>query len=213
MSADRLKKIAVFASGTGSNFQQVYADCQAGKIPAEICLLISNNPGCLAMEFARAQKIRTAIINSKKYPGAGEYETAFHQELESCSPDLLLLAGFMKMIPSSVVQKYQKRILNIHPALLPQFGGKGYYGGNVHRAVIDAGVKISGATVHFVDEVYDHGPIVAQTAVSIGISDTAESLAEKVLAEEHKLFPQVVRAFCEDRIFWKDNIPFIREIN
>ena len=123
--------------------------------------------------------------------------------------DFIILAGYVKMVPEGVIKKYHQKIINIHPSLLPKFGGKGYYGMKVHAAVIQSGIKETGASVHFVDEHYDHGPVVANKKVQVLKSDTAESLAERVLKIEHDLYPEVVKALCENRIYWEDNLPKI----
>ena len=115
----------------------------------------------------------------------------------------------MKKIPSNIIKRYSNRIINIHPALLPQFGGKGFYGIKVHEAVIQSGAEVSGVTVHFVDEDYDHGKIIAQKKIKVRSEDTAKTLAEQVLKVEHDLYPKVVKAFCEDRIIWEKNHPII----
>lgn len=205
------KRIVVFASGGGSNFTQIQKAVEADKINADIVLLISNNPKAGAVKYASDHGIAVKIINGKRFPDPISYQDAFHEFIYPHEPDLLLLAGFMKLIPDSVVSKYNRKILNIHPALLPMFGGKGFYGMNVHRAVHAAGVKISGPTVHFVNEEYDAGPIIAQQAVPITVDDTPESIAAKVLVQEHKLYPEVVSAFCEDRIVWINNNAYIKD--
>ena len=119
------------------------------------------------------------------------------------------MAGYMNLLPKSIVHQYKNCILNVHPALLPHFGGKGFYGIKVHEAVVASGIEESGVTVHFVDEEYDHGKIIAQEKVKVLSEDTAETLAERVLKVEHELYPQIVKAFCEDRIIWENNHPII----
>ena len=124
--------------------------------------------------------------------------------------ELIALAGYMKMIPVSVIRAYRNKILNVHPALLPAFGGKGMYGPHVHRAVLASGAKVSGATVHLVDEEYDHGPIVLQKAVAVEFSDTPETLAAKVLKIEHEIFPAALKAFAEQRVSLRERIVWIQ---
>ncbi len=208
---DAVKRIVVFASGGGSNFNRIHERILDGTIKGEIVLLISNNPEAGAVAYARKNGIKTAVINRTRYPETEGYNDAYHQLIDPLKPDLLVLAGFMKLIPASVVARYSRRIMNIHPALLPGFGGKGYYGLKVHRAVLASGVKLTGVTVHFVDEEYDRGPIAAQRAVPVLPGDTAESIAARVLIQEHQIYPDVVAAFCEDRIYWQDDKAYIKD--
>ena len=203
------KNITVFASGGGSNFIAIHKEILSNKISGNIQLLISNNPGCGAVAYANESGVRTMVINKIRYPSTQDLINVMIRELEKVKTELIILAGYMKLIPNEVIKKYKDRILNIHPALLPSFGGKGYYGKLVHRAVIESGVKTSGVTVHLVDEVYDHGKIIQQVTVPVEKSDTEEILASRVLKAEHKLYPIVVKAFCEDRIEWVNNIPWI----
>ena len=204
-----MKKIAIFASGEGSNFKVIYEKIIAWDIPAEICLVISNNPSCGAIDFAEQNSLPTFIVNKTRYPDSHSRDTILMQNLLKADIDLICLAGYMKMIPKNIVTHFENRVLNIHPALLPDFGGKGFYGMKVHEAVIQSNADESGATVHFVDAKYDHGPIVDQEKVNVSADDTADSLAQKVLAAEHRIYPKVVKAYCEDRIVWKNNQPEI----
>ncbi len=204
-----MNKIAIFASGKGSNFKAIYEKVILWNIPAEICLVISNNPSCSAIDFAKQNSLPTFIVNKSLYPDSYSRDTILMQNLLKAEIDLICLAGYMKLIPKNIVEYFENRILNIHPALLPDFGGKGFYGMKVHEAVIKSNSAESGATVHFVDTKYDHGPIVAQEKVNVSVDDTADSLAQKVLAVEHCIYPKVVKAYCEDRIVWKNNQPEI----
>jgi len=197
------KNIVVFASGTGSNFISIYNQIKKRDINGSIVLLISNNINCLAIDFAKNNNINTYIIDKVKY------EESLLQKIESLETDLIVLAGYLKMIPLQIILNYKNRMLNIHPSLLPKFGGKGYYGMNVHKAAIESGDSISGATVHFVNEKYDDGPIIKQEKIKINKNDNAESIAKRILKIEHILLPFVVKAFCEDRILWQDNQPLI----
>ncbi len=202
-----MKNIAVFASGGGTNFKSIHRFIQSGEIAGCIVLTVSNNPDSDSIIYAKKNKISTLVINKVLYPNPADQRKLFIQALVDNKVDLICLAGYMKLLPKSIVHQYQNRILNVHPALLPQFGGKGYYGLKVHQAVIASGVKESGVTVHFVDEEYDHGQIIAQEKVEVLNDDTPETLAERILKVEHKLYPQVVKAFCEDRIIWENNHP------
>ena len=204
-----MKKIAIFVSGRGSNFQSIYFKILAGDIPAKVCLVISNNSNCGAINFSVRNDIETLIINDTLIPNINEQKYILLNGLHKKEIDFIILAGYVKMIPEGVIKKYHQKIINIHPSLLPKFGGKGYYGMKVHEAVIQSGIKETGASVHFVDEHYDHGPVVANKKVQVLKSDTAESLAERVLKIEHDLYPEVVKALCENRIYWEDNLPKI----
>ena len=204
-----MKNIAVFASGGGSNFQSIHRLVKSGEIPAHIVLTISNTSDSGAIEYARKYNISTLIINKVCYPNSITRIEFLTQALVEKDVDLICLAGYIKLLPKSIVHQFKNRILNIHPALLPQFGGKGFYGIKVHEAVIASGADQSGVTVHFVDEEYDHGKIIVQERVEVRNEDTAETLAKRVLKVEHELYPWVVKAFCEDRIVWENNHPII----
>ena len=208
-----MKNIAVFVSGGGSNFKAIHQQISLGEIPGQIVLVISNNPKCSAIEYAIENFISRVIINETRYPNPHTRNELLTATCVKAEIDLICLAGYMKMLPPAIVKEYENKILNIHPGLLPEFGGKGFFGMRVHEAVIESGKRESGATVHFVDEIYDHGPIIAQKKVEILESDTAESVAAKVLKLEHELFPEVVKAFCEDRIMIENNKPKLVEYN
>jgi phosphoribosylglycinamide formyltransferase 1 len=192
--------IAVFASGRGSNFQALLSAIDAGLVPARIVLLISNRSDAGAMEIARARGIPAIHLSLKSFPSEEKFAEAMLHRLSEHHAELIALAGYLKKIPVLVVRAYHNRIVNIHPALLPAFGGAGMYGHYVHEAVIASGVKISGATVHLVDEEFDRGPIVMQETVTIDPEDTPESLAAKVLTIEHNIFPRALKAFAEGRV-------------
>ena len=204
-----MKNIAVFASGSGSNFKSLYRHVQSGEIPGRIVLTVSNNPNSGAIKYARENNIFTLIINKVLYANPVDREKFLIQTLIDNEVNLICMAGYINLLPKSIVHQYKNCILNVHPALLPHFGGKGFYGIKVHEAVVASGVEESGVTVHFVDEEYDQGKIIAQEKVKVLSEDTAETLAERVLKVEHELYPQVVKAFCEDRIIWENNHPII----
>ena len=204
-----MKNIAIFASGGGSNFISIHKYIQLGMIPACIKLVVSNNPDSGAIKYAKKNKITTFILKKMFQTTLVDREKLLSQTLYKNNIDLICLAGYMKLLSKGIVQQYPNCILNIHPALLPAFGGKGYYGMKVHEAVIAAGESTSGATVHFVNEQYDNGKIIIQEEVEINSEDTAEILAKRVLKVEHELYPKVVKAFCEDRILWENNHPII----
>jgi len=192
--------IAVFASGRGSNFQAILNAIDAGLIPARIVVLISNKSDSGALEIARTRGIPTSHLSQKMFPSEATFAEAMLNVLSKQRADLIVLAGYLKKIPVQVVRTFRNRILNIHPALLPSFGGMGMFGHFVHEAVIESGVKVSGASVHLVDEEYDRGPIVMQKTVQVTPDDTADSLAAKVLTIEHEIYPLAVKAFAEGKV-------------
>jgi phosphoribosylglycinamide formyltransferase 1 len=192
--------IAVFASGRGSNFQAILDAIDAGLLPARVVVLISNKSDAGAMEIARAHNISIRHLSQKMFSSEDAMADAMLEVLEETHSEFIALAGYLKKIPAQVIRQYRNRIVNIHPALLPSFGGAGMYGHHVHEAVIASGEKVSGATVHVVDEEYDRGPIVLQKTVAVIPDDTPDSLALKVLKVEHEIFPLALRAFAEGRV-------------
>ncbi|MCZ6917832.1 MAG: phosphoribosylglycinamide formyltransferase [Gemmatimonadetes bacterium] len=179
--------VAVFASGGGTNLQSLLESCRPPE-PAEVALVLSNKPDAGALERARSAGVATHVLDD---PADGP---AIIRVLEDARIDLVVLAGYLALMPRDVVQYFGERIVNIHPALLPAFGGKGMYGIRVHRAVLDAGATVSGVTIHLVDERYDEGPIVAQWPVPVHQEDTPETLAARILVVEHELLTAVVLA-------------------
>ncbi len=188
--------IAIFASGTGSNFINIYNNICNGNINAQIKLLISNNPNCRAIEFADKNKINYKIINNFRFKD-NQIDNVMLGALSNYEIDLIVLAGYMKKISKKVIEFYNGKILNIHPALLPKFGGKGFYGMKIHESVIKSKEKITGVTVHVVDHDYDTGNIIYQKEISVLKSDTASSLSQRVLELEHRVYPEVIRNFLE----------------
>ena len=188
-----MNSIVIFASGSGSNFKSIY-ECTLNKkiMNSKICLLISNNSKSGAVSFAKENDIDVFILNSTRYPDKEIYCNTLIEKLDSIEPDLIVLAGYMKLIPRLVTDKYNKRIVNIHPGKLPQFGGKGFYGLNVHTAVINSGIKNTAVTIHYVDEKYDNGDIIHEESIPVKGSDTAETLAQRVLSVEHELYPCII---------------------
>ncbi|HOP11596.1 MAG TPA: phosphoribosylglycinamide formyltransferase [Oscillospiraceae bacterium] len=180
-----MKKIAVFASHNGSDLQAVIDGCGNGKIDAAVCCVISNNDDAYALQRAKDAGIDAFCINTSLYPDADELDRVTLEILKNHGTDLILLAGYLKKIGEPVLKAYENRIFNIHPALLPKYGGKGMYGINVHKAVIEANEKFSGVTIHRVNAEYDSGDIVAQATVPVLPSDTPETLAARVLEREH----------------------------
>ncbi len=192
--------IGVFASGRGSNFQAILDAIDRGTLPARVTLVLSNKGDAGALELARAHHLPAVHLSQKQFPDEPAFTAALLDVLKRHDVQLIALAGYLKRIPNSVVREYRNRILNIHPALLPLFGGAGMYGHHVHEAVIASGAKLSGATVHLVDEEYDHGLIVLQRTVAVEDSDTPDSLAAKVLKIEHEIYPLALKAFAENRV-------------
>jgi formyltetrahydrofolate-dependent phosphoribosylglycinamide formyltransferase len=192
--------IAVFASGRGSNFRAILKAIDDGSLPARVTLLVSNNSNAGALELAHSQNIPAIHLSQKQFASEVAYEERLLELLKQHGVELIALAGYMKRIPTTVIERFRNRILNIHPALLPAFGGTGMYGIHVHEAVLAAGVKVTGATVHIVDEEYDKGPIVLQKTVEVLSSDTPEILAARVLPVEHEIYPKALAAFAGNRV-------------
>lgn len=189
-SIQSVKKLVIFASGSGSNFQAIIDAVESGYITAEIAGLVSNKEEIGAIERAKSHNIPVAVISDSDYK---QFTSRLKEQLSEWKPDLIVLAGFLKKIPDEIVNLYRNKIINIHPALLPKHGGKGFYGLRVHRAVLEAGDQKSGCTVHYVNENYDEGDIIRQVKVPVHQTDTPEELANRVLKAEHKLLPSVIK--------------------
>ena len=201
------KRIVVFASGSGTNFINIYNNVRNGKV----ILLISNNPNSGAVTYAIKHKIDYKIINNFRYPVKKNRYREYEIVLNDYKPDLILLAGFMKKIPTSVIQLYANKIMNIHPSLLPKYGGRGYYGIKVHEAVMKSGDKLTGVTVHFINDEYDRGPIIKQEQVIVENNDNPLTLSKRVLKKEYSLYLKVVDLFCKDKIEIKGTRVVINE--
>lgn len=184
--------IAVFASHNGSDLQAIIDACKSGAIHARVCAVLSNNAGSRALQRAEEEGIRGYCVSEKKYGGGERLQREILEILNCHDTDILFLAGYLKKIGAEVLRKYENRVFNIHPALLPQYGGKGMYGIHVHQAVIDAKETVSGITVHRVNEAYDEGEIIAQTAVPVSPDDTAETLAARILEREHVFIVEAI---------------------
>lgn len=198
-------QIAVFASGRGSNFIALYNFLQKENVEAKISILISNNSNSGAIGFANGNNIPSYYLSEKNFQSKEDYQNGMRNVLSENKINFIVLAGYMKLIAPKIVKEFENRIINIHPALLPKFGGAGMFGERVHEAVIVASEKESGATVHFVNEEYDRGLIILQDKVLISSDETKESLAKKVLNIEHKILPEVVKLFAENKILIKNN--------
>lgn len=189
--------IAVFVSGRGSNFKTVYNKVSKEKI--KFCAAVSDRTDCLAVSFAKEKNMPVFFVGNKNQNEFVDYNFLI-EKLKALSVNFILLAGFLKKIPDQFVDAFENRIINIHPALLPSFGGKGMYGLNVHKAVFDSHVQESGATVHFVDKIYDNGKIILQKKVDISDVANAEEIASRVLKIEHEILPFVVEKFADNKI-------------
>lgn len=194
-----MKRIAVFASGGGTDFQSVI-DANERDNFCEISVLIASKSGIGAIERARKHGIRAEVFAKADYPDLETLYSALTELLKELSIDYIVLAGWLKIIPESFIKNFEDRIINIHPSLIPSFCGGGFYGLRVHKAVLDYGAKISGCTVHFVNEVPDGGAIIAQRAVEVADGDTPETLQSRILEEEHKLLPYCVKKLCEGKV-------------
>lgn len=200
------KRLCIFASGNGTNMQAILDDIDSGKINGEVVLLITSAKNTGAEERAKKRNIPVRVFLLKDYSNAEKRDKDIIQTLDQYSIDYIILAGYLGILTKELILKYPNRIINIHPALLPKFGGKGMYGINVHKAVIAAGEEYSGATVHFVDEGTDTGEIILQEKLNVNDDDDEFSLQQRILTQiEHKIFPLAVRLLCEDRIKIIDN--------
>ena len=186
-----MKNIAVLLSGGGTNLQSIIDAIEAGKINGRIKLVISNKKDAYGLKRAEKHNIKASFDND---------ESSIIERLLSEEIELVVLAGFLKILSPKFTKTFENKIINIHPSLIPSFCGVGYYGLNVHKAAVDYGVKVSGATVHFVDENADTGPIIAQEVVEVLADDTAETLQRRVLEVEHSILPMVVEKYCDDKI-------------
>jgi len=194
-----MKHIVILISGRGSNMEAIVQACAAGGWPARIAAVISNRPDAAGLAFAQAHGVPTAVVDHKAFGKGDAARVAFDAELQRVidgfSPDLVVLAGFMRILTPGFVRRYEGRMLNIHPSLLPSFTGL-----HTHRRALEAGCKLAGATVHFVSAELDHGPIVAQAAVPVRAGDDEAALARRVLVAEHVLYPRAVGWFVRDRL-------------
>ena len=200
-------KIAVFASGTGTNFINIYKNFKLAKIS----LLISNNPNSGAVEFARKNKIDFKIINEFRF--SENINDVYLNVLKEYHVDLILLAGFMKKIPNNLIKNYKNKIINVHPSLLPKYGGKGFYGMNVHQQVFKNKDKKTGATIHFVNSEYDKGPIILQKELDIVDNESAESISKRVLNIEYELYLKVLNLYFNNKIRIINNKVIVNEDN
>jgi len=198
---EKMNKLGVLVSGGGTNLQSIIDSCKSGYIPnTSVAVVISNKKDAYALIRAKENNIDNIFLDRKLYPDSDSYYEIIIKELEKRKVNLVCLAGFLLKLSPNIIRRYEDRILNIHPALLPKFGGNGMYGHYVHEAVLKAGEKISGCTVHFVNEEYDRGKIILQRKVSVLENDTPDTLAKRVLVEEHKAYPEAIKLFFENKI-------------
>ena len=203
-------KIAVFVSGRGSNLKAIIDAIENKNLNAEIKLIISNKADCAAFKLADLKNIPTFCVSASRKENYLTFDE-ISELLKNTFIDLIVLAGFLKKIPDNFIDKFESKIINIHPALLPAFGGKGMFGMNVHKAVYDSTAKVSGVTIHFVDKIYDNGKIIVQKCVDISRVKSPEEIADKVLAEEHKLLPLTIKLFSENKIKVERDRVFIED--
>lgn len=208
-----MKNIVVLVSGGGTNLQALIDAQNSGEIKnGRITCVISSNPNAYALERAKNNSIDTEVIRRKDFESFEDYDNALTELLESKNADLVVLAGFMTVLGTKVIRSFENKIINIHPALIPSFCGKGFYGLHVHEAVLEKGVKVTGATAHFVNEVCDGGPIIMQKAVEVKNGDTPEILQKRVMEQaEWKILPKSVALFCEGKIKVVNNKTIVEE--
>lgn len=193
-------KIGVLISGGGTNLQCLIDNIKTGYIDGEVKVVISNKGDAYGLERARKEGIEAIYIDRKSFNSEGEYNREIIKELKNREIDLVVLAGYLKLLSKEFIGEYREKIINIHPSLIPSFCGKGYYGEKVHKEVLRYGVKVTGATVHFVDEGADTGPIILQKTVEVKDNDTVEKLKNRVLDVEHEILAEAVKLFCDRKI-------------
>lgn len=190
-----MKSIVILISGRGSNMEAIVQRCAAEGWPARVAAVISNRTDAAGLQFAAAHGVATAVVAHRAFASREAFDDALVESIDRFTPDLVVLAGFMRILGVAFVRRYEGRLLNIHPSLLPAFPGL-----HTHQRAIDAGCKLAGATVHFVTPELDHGPIVLQSVVPLRAKDDADALAARVLATEHRIYPQAIRWFVEGQL-------------
>lgn len=190
-----MKRIVILISGRGSNMEAMFKAHRSGNLPAHIVAVISNDPAAKGLATAQAQGIATAVVPHRAFASRETFDAALAAEIDRHQPDVIVLAGFMRVLTETCVKRYAGRMVNIHPSLLPSFTGL-----HTHRRALEAGVRVHGCTVHFVTPGLDSGPIIAQAAVPVLANDTEDTLATRVLEQEHRIYPQAVRWLCEGRV-------------
>jgi len=208
-----IKKVAVFVSGGGTNLQAIIDAKNAGKLPfCELSLVLSSNDSAYALTRAKDNGIASVVVSPKAYASKADYAKALIETLEGYGIDIIVLAGFMSILDESFIQRYENRILNVHPSLIPSFCGEGFYGLRVHEAALMRGVKLTGATVHFVNEVADGGPIIIQRAVQVLDGDTPQVLQKRVMEQaEWDILPRALALLSEEKITVENDKVFIKQ--
>lgn len=199
-------KIAVFISGRGSNLEAILNSIDEGKINGEVDLVISDREEAKGLNISKGRGIKSLYIGKKNYPDKEDRIDKTIELLRDNNIDLIVLAGYMSIVDIRILRQYKNRIINIHPSLIPAFCGKGYYGSLVHEAVLAYGAKVTGATVHFVDEDTDTGPVILQEGVKVLDRDTVDSLSKRVLEVEHKILPKAIELIAEDKLLIEGRI-------
>ncbi|MCH8298990.1 MAG: phosphoribosylglycinamide formyltransferase [Candidatus Marinimicrobia bacterium] len=199
-------RIAIFASGSGSNAEAIIRASREGRLSSEVGLVISNNVNAGVLKRAKALEVNNSVIDPRSFESEELYITSLLSTLDENEIDFIALAGYLKLVQRELIDKYRNKITNMHPALLPSFGGKGFYGMKVHEAVIEAGCKVSGVTIHLVNEKYDRGAIIAQRTLPVLGDDSPESLAERVLKIEHEIYPEALQLFEEERVLVTNSV-------
>ncbi|MFZ5521030.1 MAG: phosphoribosylglycinamide formyltransferase [Pseudomonadota bacterium] len=196
-----MKNIVILISGRGSNMEAIVRACRDEAWPARIAAVVSNRPDAAGLQFAADHGIATAVVDHREHASREAFDAELARVIDGFAPDVVVLAGFMRILTPGFVQHYARRLLNVHPSLLPAFPGL-----HTHQRAIDAGCKLAGATVHYVTPELDHGPIVIQAAVPVRPGDTAQQLAERVLAVEHQIYPRAVRWAIEGTLHLQDGV-------
>lgn len=205
--------VLVSGQGRGSNLQAIIDACKDGRIDGQVSVVIGTKGDAPAMDRARDNGITAVEVRPKSFNSDDEYAARLVEALNEHKTDLVCLAGYMRILPSKVINAYRWRIMNIHPGLIPLFCGKGMYGHHVHQSAVEYGVKVSGCTVHFVDEDYDTGPIIIQKCVPVEEGDTADTLAARVLVQEHKAYPEAIQLFAEGRLTVEGRVVHVEPAN
>lgn len=209
--ADPPLRLGVLISGGGTTLENFLHEQKAGRLPVEIAVVIASRPGIRGIEVAERSGLPVVVVQRKKHPSTEAFSEAVFKHLCEARVDLVTLAGFLSLL--RIPDDYAGRVMNIHPALLPAFGGKGSYGHRVHEAVLAAGVKVSGCTIHFADREYDRGPILLQRCVPVEENDTPERLAARIFREECRAYPEAIRLYAEGRLRIEGNIVHVAKPN
>lgn len=202
-------RIAVLLSGEGTSLENLFERIEAGQVPGRVALVLASKESAGGLERARRRGVPAVAVPRRLHPDVSEFNDRIHEQLEKHGVDFVALLGFLS--PFELRGRFEGRAINTHPALIPAFAGKGFYGRRVHEAVLEAGVKVSGATVHFVDAQYDHGPIILQEAVPVQDDDTPASLARRVQEVERRLVPRAIRLFAQGRLEVRGRRVLVRE--